>query len=251
MNIFKADILSGQCAVVTGAARGIGKAIAISLAQAGADIAVIDRCAPEAAEDTVGLIMGLGRKAVFYSGDVTDYAGTEALVKQIIADFGKIDILVNNAGITKDMLLAQMGEAEFDAVIGVNLKGTFDMMRHVSRQMMRKKYGRIINISSVAGIMGNAGQVNYAASKAGVIGMTKSAAKELAARGITVNAVAPGLVETDMTKDLADNNNLAAGVPLARMAKPEEVAALVTFLSSPAAAYITGEVVRIDGGLAM
>ena len=251
MSIYKADILAGQCAVVTGAARGIGKAIAIALAQAGADIAVIDRVQPEAAEDNVDLITALGRKAIFYSGDVTDYAGTEALVKQIAADFGKIDILVNNAGITRDMLLAQMGEAEFDAVIGVNLKGTFDMMRHVSRQMMRKKYGRIVNISSVAGIMGNAGQVNYAASKAGVIGMTKSAARELAVRGITVNAVAPGLVETDMTKNLADNNNLAAGVPAGRMAKPEEVAALVTFLASPAAGYITGEVVRIDGGLAM
>ncbi len=251
MQYFQNDMLAGQCAVVTGAARGIGRAIAAALAGAGADIAIVDRAEPEMAAETIAQVEAYGRKAVFYYGDVTDYAGCEALVKQIVTDFGKIDILVNNAGITKDMLMPQMGEAEFDAVISVNLKGTFQMMRHVSRQMMRKKYGRIVNISSVAGIMGNAGQVNYAASKAGVIGMTKSAAKELAARGITVNAVAPGLVETDMTKNLTDNNGLAASVPLGRMAQPEEVANLVTYLASPMAGYVTGEVIRIDGGLAM
>ena len=251
MQVFQNDMLAGQCAVVTGAARGIGRAIAAVLAGAGADIAIVDRAEPEMAAETIAQVDACGRKAVFYYGDVTDYAGCEALVKQIVTDFGKIDILVNNAGITKDMLMPQMGEAEFDAVISVNLKGTFQMMRHVSRQMMRKKYGRIVNISSVAGIMGNAGQVNYAASKAGVIGMTKSAAKELAARGITVNAVAPGLVETDMTKNLTDNNGLAASVPLGRMAQPEEVANLVTYLASPMAGYVTGEVIRIDGGLAM
>ena len=251
MQVFQNDMLAGQCAVVTGAARGIGRAIAAALAGAGADIAIVDRAEPEMAAETIEQVETCGRKAVFYYGDVTDYAGCEALVKQIVTDFGKIDILVNNAGITKDMLMPQMGEAEFDAVISVNLKGTFQMMRHVSRQMMRKKYGRIVNISSVAGIMGNAGQVNYAASKAGVIGMTKSAAKELAARGITVNAVAPGLVETDMTKNLTDNNGLAASVPLGRMAQPEEVANLVTYLASPMAGYVTGEVIRIDGGLAM
>ena len=251
MQVFQNDMLAGQCAVVTGAARGIGRAIAAVLAGAGADIAIVDRAEPEMAAETIAQVEACGRKAVFYYGDVTDYAGCEALVKQIVTDFGKIDILVNNAGITKDMLMPQMGEAEFDAVISVNLKGTFQMMRHVSRQMMRKKYGRIVNISSVAGIMGNAGQVNYAASKAGVIGMTKSAAKELAARGITVNAVAPGLVETDMTKNLTDNNGLAASVPLGRMAQPEEVANLVTYLASPMAGYVTGEVIRIDGGLAM
>ncbi|MBQ3591445.1 MAG: SDR family NAD(P)-dependent oxidoreductase, partial [Clostridia bacterium] len=180
MQVFQNDMLAGQCAVVTGAARGIGRAIAAALAGAGADIAIVDRAEPEMAAETIAQVEACGRKAVFYYGDVTDYAGCEALVKQIVTDFGKIDILVNNAGITKDMLMPQMGEAEFDAVISVNLKGTFQMMRHVSRQMMRKKYGRIVNISSVAGIMGNAGQVNYAASKAGVIGMTKSAAKELA-----------------------------------------------------------------------
>ncbi len=251
MKQYREDMLAEQCAVVTGAARGIGKAIAIALAEAGADIAVVDRADETAAADTIAQVTSLGRKATFYYGDVTDYAGCEVLVKQIASDYGKIDILVNNAGITKDMLLPQMDEAAFDAVIGVNLKGTFHMMRYVSRQMMRKKYGRIVNISSVAGIMGNAGQVNYAASKAGVIGMTKSAAKELAARGITVNAVAPGLVETDMTKELVDNNGLAESVPLGRMAKPEEIAALVTYLVSPMAGYITGDVIRIDGGLAM
>lgn len=251
MQYFQKDMLAGQCAVVTGAARGIGRAIAAALAGAGADIAIVDRADPEMAAETIAQVEACGRKALFCYGDVTDYAGCEALVKQISADFGKIDILVNNAGITKDMLMPQMGEAEFDAVISVNLKGAFNMMRHVSRQMMRKKYGRIVNISSVAGIMGNAGQVNYAASKAGVIGMTKSAAKELAARGITVNAVAPGLVETDMTKNLTDSNNLAGNVPLGRMAEPEEVAGLVAYLASPMAGYITGEVIRIDGGLAM
>ncbi len=248
MRIFQENMLAGQCAVVTGGTRGIGKATALMLAQAGADVAIVAR---SETEETAAQITALGRKAIRYTCDVADYRATEALVKQIIADFGKIDILVNNAGITRDMLLAQMSEVDFDTVIDVNLKGSFHMLRHVSRQMMRKKYGRIVNVSSVAGLMGNAGQVNYAASKAGIIGMTKSAARELASRGITVNAVAPGLVATDMTRNLTDNNHLADSVPVGRMAEAEEVAALVTYLASPCAAYITGEVIRIDGGLAM
>lgn len=247
MRIFQPDMLVGQCALVTGGTRGIGKATALMLAEAGADVAVIGR---SSGEETVKAIETLGRKTKFYSCDVSDYGAVEAVVKAVAADFGKIDILVNNAGITKDMLLVQMEEADFDAVIDVNLKGCFHFMRHVSRQMMRKKYGRIINISSVAGLTGNGGQVNYAASKAGIIGMTKSAAKELAGRGITVNAVAPGLVETDMTKDLA-GSGLLQSVPAGRMGRPEEAASLVTYLASPDAAYITGEVIRIDGGLAM
>lgn len=248
---FREDMLAGQCAIVTGAARGIGRAIAVALAQSGADIVVVDRVEEAQAAETLAMVRETGRKALFSYGDVTDYAGVEALVKAVVAEYGKIDILVNNAGITKDMLLPQMSDADFAAVVNVNLMGTFHMMRHVSRQMLRKKSGRIVNIASVAGIMGNAGQVNYAASKAGVIGMTKSAAKELASRGITVNAVAPGLVDTAMTKDLVDNNDLAGSVPLGRMARPEEIAALVTYLVSPMAGYITGEVIRIDGGLAM
>ena len=220
----------------------------MALAEAGADVIITGRTESEQARDVLRQIEAMGRKAVFYGCDVSSYTETEELVKNTVGTFGKIDILVNNAGITRDMLLPQMSEADFDAVIDTNLKGTFQMMRHVSRQMMRKKYGRIVNISSVAGLMGNGGQVNYAASKAGVIGMTKSAAKELAARGITVNAIAPGLVETDMTKDLQEAQ---FAVPAGRMAKPEEVAALVVYLASPMAGYITGEVIRIDGGLAM
>lgn len=246
--MFQNNILAGQCALVTGGTRGIGKAAALALAEAGADVTITGRTESEQARDVLRQIEAMGRKAVFYGCDVSSYTETEELVKNAVGTFGKIDILVNNAGITRDMLLPQMSEADFDAVIDTNLKGTFQMMRHVSRQMMRKKYGRIVNISSVAGLMGNGGQVNYAASKAGVIGMTKSAAKELAARGITVNAIAPGLVETDMTKDLQEAQ---FAVPMGRMAKPEEVAALVVYLASPMAGYITGEVIRIDGGLAM
>lgn len=246
--MFQNNMLAGQCALVTGGTRGIGKAAALALAEAGADVTITGRTESEQARDVLRQIEAMGRKAVFYGCDVSSYTETEALVKNTVCTFGKIDILVNNAGITRDMLLPQMSEADFDAVIDTNLKGTFQMMRHVSRQMMRKKYGRIVNISSVAGLMGNGGQVNYAASKAGVIGMTKSAAKELAARGITVNAIAPGLVETDMTKDLQEAQ---FAVPAGRMAKPEEVAALVVYLASPMAGYITGEVIRIDGGLAM
>ena len=247
MRIFQPDMLAGQCALVTGGTRGIGQAVCYMLAEAGADVAVIGR---SSGEETVAGVVSRGRKAKFYPCDAADFAAVESVVKEVTADFGKIDILVNNAGITKDMLLVQMDEADFDAVVDVNLKGCFHFMRHVSRQMMRKKYGRIINISSVAGLMGNGGQVNYAASKAGIIGMTKSAAKELAGRGITVNAVAPGLVETDMTKDL-DCGRLLENVPAGRMGRPEEAASLVTYLASPDAAYITGEVIRIDGGLAM
>ncbi len=250
MTIFDKTMLSGQCALVTGGTRGIGKAICIALAEAGCDVAFTGRGSAETATDTISAIEALGRKAVYYTCNVSDYTATEQTVSQMVKDFGKLDILVNNAGVTKDMLLPQMSERDFDAVVDVNLKGAFHMMRHGSRQMMRKRTGRIVNISSVAGLMGNGGQVNYAAAKAGLIGMTKSAAKELAGRGITVNAVAPGLVETDMTADLPDDKLLEA-VPLHRMAKPEEVAALVVFLCSPAAGYITGEVLRVDGGLAM
>ncbi len=250
MGMFDASLLVGQCALVTGGTRGIGQAIALSLAEAGCDIAFTGRGSVESAAETMALVEKAGRKAIYYTCDVSNYHATEQTVAQVVKDFGKIDILVNNAGITHDMLLVQMGEADFDSVVDVNLKGTFHMLRHVSRQMMRKRYGRIVNISSVAGLMGNGGQVNYAAAKAGIIGMTKSAAKELASRGITVNAIAPGLVETHMTVGM-EAGNLLAAVPVGRMGKSEEIGALTVFLVSPSAGYITGEVVRIDGGLAM
>ncbi|MBQ2727133.1 MAG: 3-oxoacyl-[Clostridia bacterium] len=245
-------MLSGKTALITGSSRGIGRAIALELASLGANIAVVYYGGNDTplAEEVKAEVEKLGGKAVTYNCNVGDFAATEALVKSVVSEFGAIDILVNNAGITKDGLMPQMTEAQFDAVIDTNLKGTFNLLRHVSRQMIRKKSGRIINIASVAGIMGNAGQVNYSASKAGVIGMTKSAAKELASRGITVNAIAPGFVATDMTKDLTDSP-LMAQIPMGRMASPEEIAGLAAYLASPAAAYITGEVIRIDGGLAM
>jgi len=245
-------MLSGKTALITGSSRGIGRAIALELASLGANIAVVyygDNDTP-LAEEVKAEVAKFGGKAVTCNCNVGDFAATEALVKSVVSEFGAIDILVNNAGITKDGLMPQMTEAQFDAVIDINLKGTFNMLRHVSRQMIRKKSGRIINIASVAGIMGNAGQVNYSASKAGVIGMTKSAAKELASRGITVNAIAPGFVATDMTRDLTDSP-LMAQIPMGRMASPEEIAGLAAYLASPAAAYITGEVIRIDGGLAI
>ncbi len=252
MSTFAKETLSGKTALITGASRGIGRAIALELAYIGADIAVVyyGESETEKADAVKAEIEAMGRKAVIYNCNVGDFAATEALVKSVVAEFGAIDILVNNAGITKDGLMPQMTESAFDAVISTNLKGTFNMLRHVSRQMIRKKNGRIINIASVAGIMGNAGQVNYSASKAGVIGMTKSAAKELASRGITVNAIAPGFVATDMTRDLTDSP-LMTQIPMGRMASPEEIAGLAAYLASPAAAYITGEVIRIDGGLAM
>ncbi|MBQ8370585.1 MAG: 3-oxoacyl-[Clostridia bacterium] len=252
MSTFANDILKDKTAVVTGSSRGIGRAIALELASLGANIAVVyyGESETEHANEVKAEIEALGTKAAIYECNVGDFAAAEALTKAVVAEFGAIDILVNNAGITRDGLMPQMTEAQFDAVINTNLKGTFNMLRHVSRQMIRKKSGRIINIASVAGIMGNAGQVNYSASKAGVIGMTKSAAKELASRGITVNAIAPGFVATDMTKDLTDSP-LMAQIPMGRMAAPDEIAALAAYLASPAAAYITGEVIRIDGGLAM
>ena len=248
-NIFRTDMLAGQTAIVTGASRGIGRAIAESLAAAGADVAILDLCPPETA-DAVNAVTSHGRRAGVYTCNVGDSAQVKETVAQVLADFGRIDILVNNAGITRDGLLMQMSDEQFDDVLTTNLRGSFNMIRAVSRTMIRQKSGRICNISSVSGLMGNAGQTNYSASKAGVIGLTKSAALELCKRGITVNAVAPGFVETPMTKELTDNP-LMERIPLGRIAQPEEIASMVTFLCSPAAAYITGEVVRVDGGMAM
>ena len=242
-------MLNGKVAIVTGGSRGIGAAVAKKLASQGAGIAVVYAGNAAAAQDICRVCQEqYGVKAMDYCCDVADFAAAKEVVAQIKTDFGTVDILVNNAGITKDGLMAMMKESDFDDVISVNLKGAFNMIRHCIPIFIRKRAGRIINMSSVTGIMGNAGQANYAASKAGLIGLTKSVARELAPRGITCNAVAPGFIDTDMTAALHDSP-LAASIPLGRMGTPEEVAETVAFLAQ--SAYITGEVIRVDGGICM
>ena len=243
--------LNGKTALVTGASRGIGRAIALRLAEDGANVAVIYAGSADKAEAVVNEITALGVNAKAYRRNVADSAAVNETVKAVTNDLGKIDILVNNAGITRDGLMLRMKDEDFDAVLDTNLKGAFNMIRACYSGFIRKKSGRIINISSVSGIMGNAGQANYSASKAGVIGLTKSVARELASRGITCNAVAPGFIQTDMTENLGDNNPLLNSIPLGRMGKPEDIAAAVAFLASDSAAYITGEVLKVDGGLAI
>lgn len=243
--------LNGKTALVTGASRGIGRAIALRLAEDGANVAVIYAGSADKAEAVVNEITALGVNAKAYRCNVADSAAVNETVKAVTNDLGKIDVLVNNAGITRDGLMLRMKDEDFDAVLDTNLKGAFNMIRACYSGFIRKKSGRIINISSVSGIMGNAGQANYSASKAGVIGLTKSVARELASRGITCNAVAPGFIQTDMTENLGDNNPLLNSIPLGRMGKPEDIAAAVAFLASDSAAYITGEVLKVDGGLAI
>ncbi len=243
--------INGKTALVTGASRGIGRAIALRLAEDGANVAVIYAGSADKAEAVVNEITALGVNAKAYQCNVADSAAVNETVKAVTNDLGKIDILVNNAGITRDGLMLRMKDEDFDAVLDTNLKGAFNMIRACYSGFIRKKSGRIINISSVSGIMGNAGQANYSASKAGVIGLTKSVARELASRGITCNAVAPGFIQTDMTENLGDNNPLLNSIPLGRMGKPEDIAAAVAFLASDSAAYITGEVLKVDGGLAI
>ena len=243
--------LNGKTALVTGASRGIGRAIALRLAEDGANVAVIYAGSADKAEAVVNEITALGVNAKAYRCNVADSAAVNETVKAVTNDLGKIDILVNNAGITRDGLMLRMKDEDFDAVLDTNLKGAFNMIRACYSGFIRKKSGRIINISSVSGIMGTAGQANYSASKAGVIGLTKSVARELASRGITCNAVAPGFIQTDMTENLGDNNPLLNSIPLGRMGKPEDIAAAVAFLASDSAAYITGEVLKVDGGLAI
>ena len=244
-------MLSGKTAVVTGASRGIGRAIAEKLAAEGAFVVINYNGSKEAAETVLAGIRAAGGDGCVMQCNVSDFAACEAWMKEILALYGKIDILVNNAGITRDGLMLRMKDEDFDAVLDTNLKGAFNMIRACYSGFIRKKSGRIINISSVSGIMGNAGQANYSASKAGVIGLTKSVARELASRGITCNAVAPGFIQTDMTENLGDNNPLLNSIPLGRMGKPEDIAAAVAFLASDSAAYITGEVLKVDGGLAI
>ncbi|MBQ2867571.1 MAG: 3-oxoacyl-[Firmicutes bacterium] len=244
-------MLNDKVALITGASRGIGKAIALKMAAQGANIAVIYSGNEQAAEETAKEIRTMGRQAESYRCDVSDFDEAAATVKAVLKQFGTIDILVNNAGITRDNLILMMKEQEFDEVIDINLKGTFNMIRHVSGIMLRKKSGRIVNITSVSGMMGNAGQANYAAAKAGMIGLTKTTAKELASRGITCNAIAPGFVETDMAKKLGEDvlENARKAIPLARLGRPEDIADTAVFLASDSAAYITGEVIKVDGGL--
>ena len=242
-------MLKDQVALITGGSRGIGAAIARELAAQGANIAIVYAGSQEAAEALcVELTASYGVMAMAYRCNVADFNETKDTVAAIKKEFGTVHILVNNAGITQDGLLAMMKESQFDEVISVNLKGAFNMIRHCTGLFIRNKGGRIINITSVTGIMGNAGQANYAASKAGLIGLTKSVARELAPKGITCNAVAPGFIDTDMTRDLHDSP-LAATIPLGRMGQPAEVAQAVAFLAN--ASYITGEVIKVDGGIAM
>lgn len=242
-----------RCALVTGGSRGIGRAVCLELARAGMDIAVVYAGNDEAAHETVAAVEELGATARSYRCDVSDAEAANACVEQVLADFGGVWVLVNNAGITRDGLIARMREDDFTQVINVNLAGSYHMIRALTRSFMRQRGGRIINMSSVVGLMGNAGQANYAASKAGIVGLTKSVARELAGRGVTVNAIAPGFIETDMTAALSDGvrEQYQQQIPLGRLGHAEEVAALVAFLASDPAAYITGEVIRIDGGMAM
>ena len=242
-------MFNGKIALITGGSRGIGKAIAVKLASLGADIAVVDLNVGEATDSVCKELREMGVRAEAFACDVTDFAAAKEAVEAVKKTFGTVDILVNNAGITRDGLIMSMKEEAFDSVVDTNLKGTFNMIRHCTPLFVKQRGGKIINISSVAGIMGNAGQANYSASKAGVIGLTKSVARELASRNVCCNAIAPGFIKTDMTEAISADNPLMQAIPLGRVGVPEEVAELAAFLC--AADYITGEVVRIDGGMAI
>lgn len=246
-------MLTGKVALVTGGSRGIGREIALTLAGYGADVIVNYHGSKEKAEAVAAQIGAMGRKAAVMQGSVAEVNACEEMMAAALAEFGRIDILVNNAGITKDNLVAKMSEADFDQVIATNLKGTFNTIKQLYRVFLKQKAGRIINITSVSGVLGNAGQANYAASKAGVIGLTKSMARELAGRNITVNAVAPGYIETEMSGAMSDAAKAAtlAQIPLKRLGSPADVAELVAFLASDKAGYITGQVLSVDGGMAM
>lgn len=245
--------LTGKVALVTGASRGIGQATAIDLAKAGADV-VVNFIGNEAvAQETVEKIEALGRKAIKIKADVGNAEDVQAMIDEAVAAFGHIDILVNNAGITRDGLLIRMKDSDWDDVLNINLKGVYLVTKAVAKLMVKQRAGRIINMTSVSGVTGNVGQANYAAAKAGVIGFTKTCAKELAARGITVNAIAPGFIETAMTDVLPEKikEGIAGTIPFGRMGQPEEIANVVTFLASDFASYITGQVLNVDGGMVM
>lgn len=246
-------MLKNKVALVTGASRGIGRAIALTLAHYGA-IVVVNYCgSKEKADEVVNQIIENGGTAVAYQADVADFEAVKTMFSDITKEYGRIDILVNNAGITRDNLILKMSEEEFDAVINTNLKGVFNCLKQASRIMLKQKEGRIINISSISGVVGNPGQANYCAAKAGVIGITKSLAKELGSRGITVNAVAPGYINTDMTAVLKDDlkEKVTELIPLKRLGEVEDIAETVAFLASDKASYITGQTIQVDGGLGM
>lgn len=246
-------MLTGKVAVVTGAGRGIGRAIALKLSKLGASVVINYRSSIKEAQELIDEIKSNGGNAEAVQGDVSSLEDAEKVVKFAVEKFGRLDILVNNAGITKDTLLLRMKEEDFDKVLEVNLKGVFNCTKHASAIMLKQKSGRIINISSVIGLIGNAGQANYAAAKAGIIGFTKSIAKELGGKGITVNAIAPGFISTDMTEVLSDKvkEKLLESVPLRKLGSPEDVANLAGFLASDNASYITGQVINVDGGMVM
>jgi 3-oxoacyl-[acyl-carrier protein] reductase len=245
--------MEGKIAVVTGASRGIGRSIALALADAGAHVVVNYAGNAQAAKEVAEAIEQKGRQAIIYQADVADSEQVATMMEEVLKVFGKIDILVNNAGITRDNLLMRMKEEEWDQVIATNLKGVYNCIKAVTRPMMKQRSGRIINISSVVGSVGNPGQANYVAAKAGVIGLTKATAKELASRGITVNAVAPGFIETDMTAKLNEEiqASLLTQIPLQKLGQPNDVAHMVCFLASEKASYVTGQTIHVDGGMFM
>ncbi|MGH2541257.1 MAG: 3-oxoacyl-[acyl-carrier-protein] reductase [Ardenticatenaceae bacterium] len=243
--------LSSKVALVTGGSRGIGRAIALQLAEVGADVAVNYQGNAQAAQEVVETIRDMGRRSLAVQADVKDYGAVEEMVKQVTGELGSLHIVVNNAGVTRDNLMMRMKEEDWDLVLDTNLKGAFNVIKVVQRPLMRARYGRIVNITSVSGIGGNAGQANYASAKAGLIGLTKSVAKELGSRGITCNAVAPGIIPTDLTADLPEELTRAAIqlTPLGRLGTVEDVAQAVAFLASDAASFITGQVLNVDGGM--
>lgn len=245
--------LLGKTAVVTGGSRGIGRAIVLKLAEMGANIVVNYTSSPQKAEEVVALVKEMGREAIAIQANVSDSDAIQKMMQEVEEKFSTIDILINNAGITKDTLLMKMKDEDWDQVMDINLKGTFNCTKAVTRKMMKQRSGKIVNLASVVGVMGNAGQANYAASKAGIIGFTKSVAKELATRGINVNAVAPGFIQTEMTDILSDEvkEAMMANIPMKLLGTPEDVANVIAFLCSDDAKYITGQVLHVDGGMVM
>ncbi|MDP2892626.1 MAG: 3-oxoacyl-[acyl-carrier-protein] reductase [Bacillota bacterium] len=247
-------LLSGKTALITGASRGIGRAIALEFARQGCNIAINHYDLDEAAANEVyNEVTSMGREALLFKSDVSSFEQSKLMISETVSKWGRLDILVNNAGITRDALIISMKEEDFDRVMQVNLKGAFNMSKHAAGVMARQRQGRIINISSVVALIGNSGQANYCAAKAGIIGLTKSLARELASRSITVNAIAPGFIETDMTGNLPEDLKLELQkkIPLGRCGQPQDVAGIVCYLASDAGGYITGEVIRVDGGMGM